>query len=98
MRFKCENCDFSGQESKFKPAERLGERLDPGGVYTDRECPECGALAYPHTKYVVRNKDTNEEVEVKASGSRDAAYQALDQLRWVVMPSQQNEEHEEDEG
>ena len=49
MRYRCDNCGHTAAEGKFLPARDLNQRLDPGGKYTDKECPksDCGALAYP---------------------------------------------------
>ena len=42
--YTCDNC---GHQEAAPPAARdLDERLDEGGVFTDRECSRCGALSY----------------------------------------------------
>ncbi len=47
---KCDNCAWSGPESKLgrdlENTPDLDMRLDPGGVVPAGECPKCGALAY----------------------------------------------------
>ena len=47
MKYRCDNCRYLDSEEKFPLAVQLSMRLDPGGEATDRECPHCGALAYP---------------------------------------------------
>lgn len=44
---KCDNCGFKAMYNELPLAKRLEERLDVGGMYTDVECPKCGALCYP---------------------------------------------------
>lgn len=46
MEFKCANCEHTEAYEETLPAEDLSSRLVYGGVYTDRECSECGALTY----------------------------------------------------
>lgn len=43
---QCDNCDFVAEESNMNEAQDLSMRLDVGGIYTDKECPHCGTLAY----------------------------------------------------
>lgn len=45
--YECDNCGRREGAGETKPARDLAQRLTPGGVYTDRECSACGALAYP---------------------------------------------------
>jgi hypothetical protein len=47
--FICDNCSWEGSEEATNPAKDLSMRLATGSTYTDCECPECGALAYPNT-------------------------------------------------
>lgn len=49
MIYTCANCGFSGPRDNFDDAVDLFQRLAPGGIYTDKECPlaNCGALAFP---------------------------------------------------
>ena len=56
---KCDNCGriapqtYSDQPNgawHYAGEESLSDfvsRFDVGGIYTDAECPDCGALAYP---------------------------------------------------
>lgn len=59
MRYKCDNCDWSGLEEQAVDAEDLPERLTPGCIYTDKECPHCGALAYPYKTQGPPNRTFN---------------------------------------
>ena len=44
---QCDNCQWTGDHGEANMAKKLWERMEPGGIYTDVECPECGALAFP---------------------------------------------------
>lgn len=46
-KFKCANCGFIEEELFLPPAKDLFRRFEPGDIFTDRECPKCGALALP---------------------------------------------------
>ena len=46
-RYECDDCGFTSNEDEFPEARKLSMRLTPGGAYTDRECPDCEALAFP---------------------------------------------------
>lgn len=43
----CDNCGQQAARSELTPAKDLFSRLEPGGIFTDVECPDCGALCYP---------------------------------------------------
>jgi hypothetical protein len=45
--YQCDNFGRVADGDALPDARDLTERLDPGGVYTDKECGQCGALAYP---------------------------------------------------
>lgn len=45
--FRCDGCGSVLHREMTLPARDLYQRLDVGGIYTDRECPRCHALAYP---------------------------------------------------
>lgn len=47
QHYVCDNCRFEDQKGIFHLAQDIEARLTPGSMYTDMECPECGALAYP---------------------------------------------------
>lgn len=46
-KYSCNNCNYTAKESKFDEAKDLWQRMDPGDTFTDKECPKCGALAFP---------------------------------------------------
>jgi DNA-directed RNA polymerase subunit RPC12/RpoP len=45
--YVCADCDTEWHENQCNPAKDLPQRLTVGDVYTDLECPSCGALCYP---------------------------------------------------
>lgn len=45
--YECDNCHHRGRREDFHSAKKVATRIDPGGTHTDKECPRCGALAYP---------------------------------------------------
>lgn len=47
VTYACANCDWRGDENEAKDARDLYVRMEAGDTYTDKECPECGALAFP---------------------------------------------------
>ena len=47
MRYECDNCGYRANPENLPDAQNLYVRLDPGGLYTDKECPKCGALCFP---------------------------------------------------
>lgn len=57
MNYQCDNCGHVGSGDTFPDARDLSQRLDEGGTYTTKECPECGALAYPHESSDRRTAD-----------------------------------------
>lgn len=47
MRLRCDNCKMTWDRDECPDAKNLDARLDPGTYnYSDKECPECGALCY----------------------------------------------------
>ena len=40
----CPNCDWKGATSKLDDAQDLLQRLEPGDIVPDGQCPDCGAL------------------------------------------------------
>lgn len=49
MKYKCDNCGKELDEKEFIPLEEcdgLTQRLTPGGVVPDGECPDCRAFVY----------------------------------------------------
>lgn len=45
--YECDNCEHKGQGVELPDARDLFQRLEPGGIYTNKECPHCGALCFP---------------------------------------------------
>ena len=45
--YVCDNCGFTAEPEELPDAKDLWQRLTPGGIYTNKECPECGALCFP---------------------------------------------------
>lgn len=45
--YVCDNCSYMATAKELPDAKDLWQRLTPGGIYTDKECPECGALCFP---------------------------------------------------
>lgn len=43
----CDCCDYAAEADDLPDAEDLTQRLEYGCPYTNKECPECGALCYP---------------------------------------------------
>jgi hypothetical protein len=48
----CQNCDWCGPESAteerdLQALERMVGYMSIGDAFSDRECPECGALCFP---------------------------------------------------
>lgn len=65
--YECDNCHHRGNRETFRPAKKVGTRIDPGGTYTDKECPRCGALAYPvenEGSNVFSAAKTEEDIEI----------------------------------
>lgn len=56
--YECDNCAFQGEDHRFKPARDISERIMPGMIYTNLECPHCGGLAYPLDK--LEDKDSHD--------------------------------------
>jgi hypothetical protein len=45
--YRCANCSFEADREDLPDAKDLFIRLEAGGIFTDKECPKCGALAFP---------------------------------------------------
>lgn len=75
---QCDNCNFTARTWQMQPVKDIGQRIDVGGVYTDKECPHCGALCYPVTAWGIytalqslvaeHEKETSVEVAMAALG------------------------------
>jgi hypothetical protein len=44
---RCDDCGRVHSDETLVPAQRLSERVGPGGPTPSGECPDCGALCYP---------------------------------------------------
>lgn len=45
--YLCDDCGQLAPGENMDDAKNLLSRLEVGGTYTNKECPECGALAFP---------------------------------------------------
>lgn len=45
--YKCQNCSHTAHMRDFPPAKDIFRRIEVGDMYSDKECPKCGALAFP---------------------------------------------------
>lgn len=45
--YVCQDCQTEWPENQLNDAKDLSMRMEPGDIYTDKECPTCGALCYP---------------------------------------------------
>lgn len=48
-QYACGNCDYIDEKEMMKDlsTHHLYERFQPGDIFTDKECPKCGALCFP---------------------------------------------------
>lgn len=59
MQTTCDNCQSVFHHKDLKPlgaVHKLGERLDPGSIVPDGECPSCGAFCYRPQPALVRDR------------------------------------------
>ena len=42
--YECQDCGTEFAENQLNEAKDLLNRLEPGDIFTDKECPSCGAL------------------------------------------------------
>jgi rubredoxin len=45
--YECQNCGLELRRNQCSEARDISQRIDPGEIYTDKECPSCGALMFP---------------------------------------------------
>lgn len=64
--YQCDNCQRVAERHELPDAKDLHQRIDPGGIFTDKECSECGALSYPV-----------EDVDKLVMGTMESALQHL---------------------
>ena len=43
---RCGSCGWTGDEGKVGAVLNLSERVDPGEIMPEGDCPQCGALVY----------------------------------------------------
>ncbi|GIC77082.1 hypothetical protein [Moritella sp. F3] len=48
-KYKCDNCSIARDTGDFADVSDADIRFSVGSPFTDKECPDCGALAYPVT-------------------------------------------------
>lgn len=80
MKYKCGNCGRIADEKKLPYAEDIHMRLEPGEIYTDRQCPKCGALCYPH-ETGDRSPMTSGEIEAETQKIQDALWKLAKRLK-----------------
>lgn len=73
MYYRCDNCNFTQNESEFNAVRRASERFDDGHPFTSCECPLCESLAYPVVKGEVDAYVNNPMAEVKDEASLSVA-------------------------
>lgn len=77
MKYKCDDCGLCFPGEKCHPIKRASERIAPGGVYTDKQCPSCGALTYPMPAVKLRHVKKGKHVHVSVFMGADADHLAL---------------------
>ena len=94
MKLECQHCGMVGEETQFPPAKDLHLRNQPGDMFSDQECPDCGALAFPHitdaekklaelrefVELIARMKTLGEIARSEELYSDDDAVETLDEL------------------
>jgi len=48
-KYKCDNCSITRDTGDFADVSDADIRFSVGSPFTDKECPDCGALTYPVT-------------------------------------------------
>ena len=54
---QCDNCQAVTKIRDLDRIKNIEQRLDPGGVVPDGQCPECGALAYAQMNAMEKTDD-----------------------------------------
>ena len=77
--YECDNCGHIAAEDDTIEVADMSIRLSPGGVYTDRQCACCGALAYPQSyeKAMVSLGLTEDPTEKRAELVRQLSEAAI---------------------
>ena len=50
----CDNCGYTDAYKALPPAQDLLRRVVVGELFTDKECPKCGALCFPKDKIICK--------------------------------------------
>ena len=74
--YRCQNCDWTGDEGQLGELIDVFERVQPGDTMPDGECPECGGVCFAD--------ETPEEAA--AERVRRAAPELLECLEWFANP------------
>jgi len=45
--YACQDCETEWYENQVEEVKDASERFAPGDIYTDAQCPSCGALCFP---------------------------------------------------
>lgn len=81
--FRCQDCGHTAPESEFPEAMGLLRgRLQVGDIFTDRECPECGALAYPADRVAVARQEAGAGEALYVVTEDDFADRGIDTSEW----------------
>ncbi len=76
MNYQCNNCKQIFPVEDCPIAKDLEARLDSDGVYTDRECPKCGALCYSMPAVKLRYTVLGAHTHVDVFMGKDAGHLA----------------------
>lgn len=88
--YECDNCGRLAKRYNLPDVKHIHLRIEPGGVYTDKECAVCSALCYPVEETpkprlwevcVLRTGTRRAQFTVEAVGQDGATLEALDQAR-----------------
>lgn len=77
MKYKCDDCGLCFPREKCHPIKHASVRIEPGGIYTDKQCPSCGALTYPMPAVKIRHVKRGKHVHVHVFMGPDAGHRAL---------------------
>lgn len=86
--YKCNNCGHVAPRDEMKDAQDLLERMEVGDVFTDKECPECGALAHP--------VDEPDEFDALPEGDALSPLQACEFALGCILDAEELEEIDAD--
>jgi len=82
--YECDNCGHLDDVDRLPEAQDLSMRLSPGGMYTNKECPECGALCFPLDSFDSDASRLLEKVarmsDIEGVVDFDLLYEKLDEI------------------